>query len=72
MLNPEYLATLREYIESGKLEADFADGSQNKKYAILEFLEELMDVAELADETATRIIFKDSYLETLSGVKHQK
>lgn len=72
MIDFDYIDKVRDYIESGKLEEDFADGSQNKKYKILEFLEALMDTAELADEKATRIIFKDSYLEIASGVKLQK
>ena len=50
MIDFEHIDKVREYIESGKLEEDFADGSQNKKYKILEFLEALMDTAELADD----------------------
>ncbi|EPR37516.1 hypothetical protein dsx2_0862 [Desulfovibrio sp. X2] len=72
MIDPDYLTRIREYMESGRLEAEFADASEERRYAILDFLEQLMDLAELADKTATRVIFKDSYLEMASGVKLQK
>ncbi len=52
-----YLLELEEYMKSGNLAEDFAYSSEERRYEILEFLEKLMDVAELADETATRIIF---------------
>ena len=42
----------------GELEADFKDGCENDRFYLLELLEKLMDVAELADATATRLIFR--------------
>ncbi|UIJ39364.1 hypothetical protein LWC08_07305 [Desulfobaculum bizertense] len=72
LLDMEYLEKLEAYLTSGDLKFDFENGDEDKKFAILEFLEKLMDVAELADEQATKLIFKDGYLEMLSGVKPQK
>ena len=53
-----YLLELEEYLKSGTLAEDFSFSSEERRYEILEFLEKLMDVAELADETATKIIFR--------------
>jgi hypothetical protein len=39
---------------------------------MLDFLENLMELGEAADEAATRIIFKKYQLAALSGVKDQK
>ncbi|MFW5488574.1 MAG: hypothetical protein ACNI3A_09200 [Desulfovibrio sp.] len=72
MLTIEELNKFEELMSSGKLEEQFRGGSLNKQYEILDLLEKLMDVAELADATATKLIFKDSYLEMLTGVKAQK
>ena len=52
------LEELREYITSGQLEADFTDGCEHDRFYLLELLEKLMDVAELADAAATRLIFR--------------
>ena len=41
-----------------ELETDFKDGCENDRYYLLELLEKFMDVAELADETATKVIFR--------------
>ena len=58
MLTVKELEELETYIRSGQLEADFKDGCENDRFFLLELLEKLMDVAELADETATRLIFR--------------
>ena len=52
------LEELETYMRSGELEADFKDGCENDRFYLLELLEKLMDVAELADTTATRLIFR--------------
>lgn len=52
------LEELETYMRSGELEADFKDGCENDRFYLLELLEKLMDVAELADATATRLIFR--------------
>lgn len=58
MLNAKYIAELEEYLKSGNLEEDFKWSVEERRGEILEFLEKLMDLGELADETATHIIFK--------------
>ena len=58
MLNAKYIAELEEYLKSGDLEEDFKWSVEERRGEILEFLEKLMDLGELADETATHIIFK--------------
>ncbi|WP_022657184.1 hypothetical protein [uncultured Desulfovibrio sp.] len=58
MLTVKDLEELETYMRSGELEADFKDGCENDRFYLLELLEKLMDVAELADATATRIIFR--------------
>lgn len=65
----KYLEQVEEYLASGKLKEEFEEASENEKYQILDFLEKLMDLAELADEKATEIIFKGSQMELLAGVK---
>ncbi len=58
MLNKKFLSDLEQYLASGELEQDFTHSSEERRLEMLDFLEKLMDVAELADRTATRIIFK--------------
>lgn len=72
LLDAAYLTKLRAYFESGDLAFDFENASEEAKGDILDFLESLMDLAELADATATRLIFKDSYMEAVTGEKSDK
>ena len=58
MLTVNDLEELETYMRSGELEADFKDGCENDRFYLQELLEKLMDVAELADATATRLIFR--------------
>ncbi|MDD4700987.1 MAG: hypothetical protein PHI96_02080 [Desulfovibrio sp.] len=58
MLTVKDLEKLETYINSGQLEEDFKDGCENDRFYLLELLEKIMDVAELADATATRLIFR--------------
>ena len=58
MLTVKDLEEFENYMRSGELETDFKDGCENDRYYLLELLEKFMDVAELADETATRVIFR--------------
>lgn len=69
LLDPSYLEKLDAYMKSGDMEFDFKNGDEQRKGEILDFLEQLMDLAEVADATATKLIFKDSYLEALAGMK---
>ena len=57
-LNLKYLLELEEYLESGSLEEDFNYSPEERRHEILEFLEKLMDLGELSDQAATRLIFK--------------
>ena len=52
MLTVKDLTELENYITSGELEADFKDGCENDRFYLLELLEKLMDVSELADAAA--------------------
>lgn len=72
MLEMEYLKKLESFIDSGDLAFEFEHGDEEKRYAILDYLEKFMELAEKADELATKLIFKDGYLEMLSGAKNQK
>jgi hypothetical protein len=67
LIDAAYLDKLRAYMESGDMVFDFENASEEDKGAILDFLETLMDLADLADTTATRLIFKDAYLEAAGG-----
>lgn len=58
MLKLEDLTELETYLRSGELEKDFQDGCENDRNSLLELLEKLMDLGELADEAATRIIYR--------------
>lgn len=58
MLTVKDLENLETYINSGQLEDDFKDGCENDRFYLLELLEKIMDVAELADAAATRLIFR--------------
>lgn len=58
MLTVKDLEEFENYMRSGELETDFKDGCENDRYYLLELLEKFLDVAELADETATKVIFR--------------
>lgn len=72
LLDINYLEKLEEYLKSGDLAFDFENAEEDKKFLILEFLEKLMDVAEMADEQATKLIFKDAYMQMATGENAQK
>lgn len=65
MLDIAYLDKLSEYFASGDLAFDFENGDEAKREMILEYLEKLMDLADQADELATRLIFKGGMLGSL-------
>ena len=68
MLDMPCLLKLEEDLKSGAMEDAFLYSPEERRMEILEFLEKLMDVAELADEVATRLIFRGSQLGALAGV----
>lgn len=72
MLNCDDLDKLAQYFACGDLEFDFEHGDEARRQAILEFLERLMDLADQADELATKLIFKGGMLQQLAGVRDQK
>ena len=72
MIDMNYLLKVEDYLQSGRLAEDFENSPEERRIEMLEFLEKLMDIADLADEVASKIIFKDSYLGMLAGTKAQK
>lgn len=58
MLNMQDLLEFEDAIKSGRLEDCFRNGTEESRYQILELLEKFMDVSELVDEAATRMIFR--------------
>lgn len=69
LLDTAYLEKLHHYLESGDLAFDFENACEADKGEILDFLESLMDLAELADAAATRLIFKDTYMDAIEDAK---
>ena len=67
MIDMDYLARLEEYFKSGDCQFEFDNGDEDKRFAILDFLERLMEVSEIADELATKLIFKGG-LAALAGM----
>lgn len=57
-LNYAYLLELEEYLRSGRFSEDFSYSPEERRLEMLNFLEKLMDLGEIADETATKIIFR--------------
>ncbi|RQD58791.1 MAG: hypothetical protein D5R98_08030 [Desulfonatronovibrio sp. MSAO_Bac4] len=72
MLSEKFLDDLEKYLKSGNLEKDFEYSSEERRLEILDYLERLMDLAELADETATKIIFKNTELGQIFEINAQK
>ncbi len=68
MLTIRELEELETYMTSGEMERDFNDGCEHDRFYLLELLEKLMDVAEVADATATKLIFKGK-IDMLAGAK---
>lgn len=70
MLDIDYLKRVEQYFESGDCAFEFEHGEEERRLAIIDFLETLMDLGELADALATKLIFKDAYasLTTEDGV----
>ena len=62
MLTEKDLDEFAEYLNSGQCETDFRDGCENDRHHLLNLLEKFMDVADVCDETATRLIFRGNPL----------
>ncbi|GAB6126989.1 hypothetical protein [Humidesulfovibrio idahonensis] len=69
MLDTAYLDKIAEYFASGDLAFDFENGDDARKQNILEYLEKLMDLADQADELATKLIFKGGMLGALTSAQ---
>ena len=72
MLDPAYLDSLAQYFASGDLAFDFEHGDEERRQAILEYLETLMDLADQADALATKLIIKGGLLQGLAQTPDQK
>ncbi|MDL2267773.1 hypothetical protein LJC46_07300 [Desulfovibrio sp. OttesenSCG-928-G15] len=57
-LNYAYLLELEEYLSSGAFTEDFGYSPEERRLEMLQFMEKLMDLGELSDEVATKIIFR--------------
>ncbi len=68
----KHLEAIENLIASDSLQDQFEYGSEEQRYEILDFLERLMDVSEKADALATKLIFKESYLEKTKAQNDQK
>lgn len=67
-LKIDYLRQVIACINDGDMEGHFLVAEEEGRYAILDFLETLMEAGEAADQVATKVIFKGSMLEQLAGV----
>lgn len=74
MLDTDYLKRVMHYFESGDCKFEFEHGEEERRLAIIDFLEHLMELGEMADELATRLIFKDAYASMITedGVAQAK
>ena len=66
------LVEIEKYIASGELADHFEYSEEDRRYELLDFLEKLMELGEMADEQATKLIFKNSQLQALAGLNNQK
>lgn len=69
MLDMDYLKRLEEFFNGGDCQFEFDNGDEDKRHQILDFLEKLMDLGEIADELATKLIFKGGLDAMLGGEK---
>ena len=58
MLTIEQLDEFINYLKSGSFEKQFNHSGEMGKGELLELLERLMDAADVADEIATKLIFR--------------
>ena len=72
ILDENYFDNLKEYFQSGQMYEDFEYSSEERRYEILDFLEKVIELGEIADETATQIIFKNTQLEEFFNKNNQK
>ncbi len=70
-MNPKVLDEIEAYV-TNDLPDHFEHSGDERRYELLDFLERLMELGEKADEVATKLLLKDSFLEALAGVKTQQ
>lgn len=58
MLTKTDLEEFERQLQSGAIDAEFKCANEQQRGELLELLEKIMDVADLADEVATRLIFR--------------
>lgn len=66
MLDIDYLKRVAHYFESGDCKFEFEHGEEERRLEIIDFLEHLMELGEMADELATKLIFKDAYASMIT------
>ena len=71
MITKKDLTDFQIYMQSGQIEEDFEYSGEDRRFEMLDLLEKFMNVAEIADETATKLIFKNSQLGEIFGEKSQ-
>jgi len=71
MITEKDLTDFQTYMQSGQIEEDFEYSGEDRRFEMLDLLEKFMNVAEIADETATKLIFKNSQLGEIFGEKSQ-
>jgi hypothetical protein len=69
MLDTADLDRIADYFASGDLTFDFENGDEERRQMILTYLEKLMDLADQADELATKLIFKGGMLGSLASAQ---
>lgn len=69
MLQLADLEAFERYLRSGEFEDHFTHSLNDRRFEMLELLEKIMELSELSDAVATRIIFKGGPLAHLAGVK---
>lgn len=72
LIDNSYLEKLEKFMSSGDFKFEFDNGTEERRLELLDFLEKVIEVGELANETATHCIFRDSYMEAARGEKTQK
>ncbi|WP_462325139.1 hypothetical protein [Desulfoplanes sp.] len=71
MITLNALKAFQNYMQSGQMGKDFEYSSEERRHEMLDLLETFMNVAEIADETATKLIFKNSQLGDMFDEKSQ-
>ncbi len=70
MLDFKAVERIKEYLE-GNFKEDFEYSVQDRRYEMLEFLEQVIELGELADEVAGAVIFKGQ-LGAMAGIPSDK